>query len=285
MSASSSSKSNLNHNLQLRSVYKASKATQLRTTLDASLGKQTDSQTGNDISYFNSFPETAKDFNFRRLKQQESKTASRSLAINNNLFHRFHKEGRSLTASFDFRLSENAADATILTENEYKIAGQNSSVNSYSFNKVEHRNTAINLQYTEPLSQNSLVIASYGFSAITEQSDRSVTAEENGNAFFDSLQSRNFKNKNLEHRGGVFYQYQFNRFSAKAGGEVQQFSRVSERSSKEGSNIKQNGVNYFPSVNASYQFSKTASLLLTTAEQFKRQLLRGFSPLPIIRTV
>ncbi len=246
------------HSLSLRSNYKFSEKTSLRTVLSGRVSNQSSVRNTEDITY----EDSTRDVIFLRRTDATSDRYGSSISVANSFMKGFTKKGRTLLVNLN--LGYNGSD----------VASANDNLNRYfttpSINEVRNRsdetgnsfNSYAGFTYTEPLNEYNSLSLSYSNNFSRSKSDREVDVATNGVYTRDSIQSRGYENTNINNKIGLNYQYSKEKLAAGAGFETEPYSRKSLLTTGIGNDVEQAGVNYFPKLFARYNISKSSQLSL-----------------------
>ncbi len=174
--------------------------------------------------------------------------------ISNNLYfrHAFPKKGRSLNLGFNLNLTKN--DGDYITDGRYRFYDNSGGFLSDS-TQNQHTNSNSNSQsyggsidYTEPLSKNSLLQFEYRPSVQYSKADQEAYLYDGSKySLFDSTLSNLFNNTITTHRGGITYRYSKGRdVMFFAGLNYQQSRLESDRIFPTVTNVDQKFSNFLP---------------------------------------
>lgn len=134
--------------------------------------------------------------------------------ISNNLYfrHAFAKKGRSLNLGFNLNLSKN--DGSYITDGRYRFFDNSgaflsdSTQNQHSISNSNSQSYGGSIDYTEPLSKNSLLQFEYRPSVQYSKADQKAYLFDGIKySVFDTTLSNLFDNTTTTHRGGITYRY------------------------------------------------------------------------------
>lgn len=192
--------------------------------------------------------------------------------LNNNFLfrHKFKTIGRTFTLGLNSSVGnsdgsgENFSPYTFYnsdgTINRIRRQDQVSEQTTKSFNNV------ISASYTEPIANNKLLEFNYAYTNNHNTSDRKVYDYGTISGKYDSLnlqQTNYFENDFVANRIGANFRVQNAKYNYQIGGAMQQ-SSLSSRSVRaatgKDTTLKQNFVNFFPTANFQYSWSRSKTL-------------------------
>lgn len=265
------------HNLSLRSRYKFSEKTTLRTGVRYSNNRQSSERYGDDITYNG---ETTEQVNFERISDNTSERGGNNLAVNNTLMQKFNKKGRRLLINVNLSYAGT------------RSIGENDNINNYYFpvqtnrvlNLTQDDNNSYSgqasLYYTEPIGEYHSIRARYNYNHQYSDKDRDVAVNSDGEYQLDTSQSRGFENTNINHTIGLAYQYNKDKFTAGLGFDAEPYSRRSLPTDNNGVSVEQRGANYFPMVYLRYKLSKASNISFNYNGSITPPSLSQLQPIP-----
>lgn len=193
--------------------------------------------------------------------------------LNNNLLYRrkFGKLGRTLTVGWQNNINNSDGNGTnfsdIKTYNELGVEADPIYQNLRTSQKTKSQNNQISTSYTEPLSFNKLLEINYAYTNRHSTSDRKAYDYNVVSGKYDDVnesQTNYFENDFIAHRAGANFRMQAKKYNFQLGGAIE-FSELINRSvrlfpTSRDTTTSQNFVNFFPTANFQYQFSRTKNL-------------------------
>ncbi|MBS1927073.1 MAG: TonB-dependent receptor [Chitinophagaceae bacterium] len=174
--------------------------------------------------------------------------------ISNNLYfrHAFPKKGRSINLGFNLNLTKN--DGDYITDGRYRYYDNSggflsdSTQNQHTNSNSNSRSFGGSIDYTEPLSKNSLLQFEYRPSVQYSKADQEAYLYDGSKySLFDSTLSNLFNNTITTHRGGITYRYSKGRdVMFFAGLNYQQSRLESDRTFPTATNVDQKFSNFLP---------------------------------------
>jgi hypothetical protein len=192
--------------------------------------------------------------------------------LNNNLLYRrkFGKIGRTLTIGWQNTISNSDGDGNNLsflkTYDADGVEVLDTYLNLRTSQKTKSNNNQVSTSYTEPLGLNKLFEINYAYTNRHNTSDRKAHDYNIATKEYDKInagQTNYFENDFIAHRGGVNFRVQTQKYHFQLGGAVE-FSELTSRSVRAltgiDTTVSQKFVNFFPTANFQYQFSRTKNL-------------------------
>lgn len=204
----------------------------------------------------------------------------KGLSFNNELLYRkrFFKQGRTFTIGFRNSLNNsNGSGKTFSPLTFYNPDGTTDSTRQKDFlsSQTTHSsNYVLSSSYTEPLWKNSILELNYAYTNNLGTSDRTAYSFNNSTKEYDSLnpqQTNYFKNKFIAQRVGVNFRYNNNGYNFQIGTAIQAANQDNQSirgiytaSGKDTViRTKQSYINFFPTANFRYEFSKRKNIRLS----------------------
>ncbi|MEJ7738866.1 MAG: outer membrane beta-barrel family protein [Chitinophagaceae bacterium] len=264
---------NKNHRVNLRMEYYIDSNNSILFT--PSLTLQNSARNSYDTS---STRTTQPGLNYLALSGISRNTSEREgVSLNNNLLYRrkFGKLGRTLTLGW-FN-STNTSDGKGTNYNPLVFYNPNGFIDSTrnqdfeSSQETKSNNNVLSASYTEPIGKNKILEFNYAYTDNNSTSDRIAYNYNIGSKRYDSLnlqQTNYFENDFLAHRVGLNFRIQTAKSGLQLGGAMQSSDLESKSiraifrvNGKDSSiNYKQSFINFFPTANYNYNFSKSKNL-------------------------
>lgn len=195
------------------------------------------------------------------------------ITLNNNLLYRrkFHKPGRTLTIGFNNSINNSEGDGTSQSPLKFYDAQGNllstSDQDIQSSQKTKSMSNVISTSYTEPIGNNKIIELNYAYTNRQTTSDRDAYNYNANSLKYDSLnkaQTNYFENDFIAHRAGANFRLQNKSYNWQVGAAVEysELNNHSIRALTGDSTIKQQFVNFFPTANFNYAFSRSKNLRL-----------------------
>jgi hypothetical protein len=150
----------------------------------------------------------------------------------------------------------------------YDVAGNTTGVldqNIRTSQKTKSNNNTISTSYTEPIGNNKVLELNYRYTNRHTTSDRDAW-NLSSNGKYDSInlaQTNYFENDFLAHRAGLNFRVQTAKYNFQLGGAVE-FSELKNHAIRaldtSNTTVNQNFLNFFPTANFNYTFSRTKNL-------------------------
>ena len=191
---------------------------------------------------------------------------------------RFFKPGRTLTLGF--RNSVNNSDGSGKTFSPITFFNPSGSIDSIrekdflSSQTTKSNNYVLSTSYTEPIGKNKILEFNYAYTNNFSTSDRSALSYNKNTKQYDSLnpqQTNYFKNKFIAQRAGLNFRYNKDAYNFQAGGSMQasdldnnSIRGIYTAAGKDTIiRTKQSYINFFPTANFRYEFSRRKNLRLS----------------------
>lgn len=191
---------------------------------------------------------------------------------NSNLLYRrkFGKIGRTLTIGWQNNTGRSDANGGNLSTLTLFDAGGNPLEGDYqnirTTQKTRNSNNTISSSYTEPIGNNKLLEFNYAYTNRYSTSEKEALNFNPVNGKYDQVnasQTNEFENTFTAHRGGANFRVQAAKYNFQLGGAIE-FSELSSHSKSlqplRDTTITQKFVNFFPTANFQYQFTRTKTL-------------------------
>ncbi len=178
--------------------------------------------------------------------------------------HRFHKKGKTLSASGNITRSNTGTDIQNLANNiYYSSVSPGDTIDQQGRQSQQTLNQAYNATYTAPSGKNGLLKASYDFlqnTAISEKRTADYVPAEHAYTTTDTVLSSSYKAHNFVNKPGISYQYAARKWDMSAGMNAQYTSMAYERSFPSVLIITHTYKNLLPVITLRCKFSKTSNL-------------------------
>lgn len=178
--------------------------------------------------------------------------------------HRFKKKGRTFSINTTLGRNDNDGSGDNYSTNSYNKFGApvidtiNQIYNSYSSTK----NYGGTLSYTEPVGKSSQIEIAYNHNYQQTESDKTTYAFSDATKGYSTIVSNltnNFRNTYKSDRGTVSYRYSKEKLNFSFGNGLQ-WGNLNSINRSTGNRIEQNYVNFFPTANLNYSFTRTKNL-------------------------
>lgn len=196
------------------------------------------------------------------------------LNLNNNLLyrHKFGKLGRTFTIGVNHSLNRSDGNGTSLAPlTFYNADGTVNRVRRQDLiteQATRSNNKTLSSSYTEPLGNNKLLEFNYAYTNNYNTSDKKAWDFNTGSGKYDQLnvlQTNYFENAFLSHRAGLNFRVQTTKYNYQFGGAIQQSvldNRSVRAATGKDTTIRQRFINFFPTANYQYNWSKSKNLRL-----------------------
>ena len=203
-----------------------------------------------------------------KVNESVSKSSSNNSGYSINganlqLRHRFAKKYRTISLDMDFSSSQNNGDGISYTVNTFYKPFFKADTLNQSF-KDSSRSTSFNptVSYTEPIGKNQVIELRYSLNYNTSTTIQNTYRFDNAGqkySIFDSLFSNSYKNEVTSNTANLSYRLQNAKYNFNVGTGFQFTDQVSNNTTKNVI-VARNYVNFTPTVNFTYNFSKTRNL-------------------------
>lgn len=246
------------HSVHMRSKYKFSDKTILRSNLSLRQGTQTGTTNGDDLTY----NADAESISFRRMSVVNNERQNTSVNLSNSFMKGFTKKGRTLLVNLNLGYNANKTEGNNYNNNIYYNTQTNNEVRNLLEENGNSFTSTAGFKYTEPIGERNSISLNYHNVYSSSSNTRNVAVANNGTYNTDTNQSRGYENINSNNKIGLAYQYSDDKLTGGLGIDAEPYSRKSLQTSGTGTDVRQNGINYFPRMFARYSFSKVSSLEL-----------------------
>ncbi len=212
--------------------------------------------------------------------------------LNNNLLYRrkFGKLGRTLTVGLQHNVNNSDGTGTNLsflkTYDADGVEVFNSYLNLRTTQTTRSQNLQASTSYTEPLAYNKLLEINYAYTNRHNTSDRIAHDYNTSTKEYDQIneaQTNYFENDFIAHRGGANFRVQAKKYNFQLGGAVE-FSELTSRSVRAlngiDTTVSQRFVNFFPTANFQYQYSRTKNLRIFYRGRTNQPSITQLQPVP-----
>ncbi len=208
---------NQNHRLNFRFEYEIDSSNSLTITprLSTQHNNNYRSTTGNNVLPDNVAFGTTKN---------DVRTNNTGYNFSNNLLfrHKFAKRGRTISLNINTQMNTKDADGSVYSSNQLlkdtNIIDQEYILTSRGYT------IAPGINYTEPISKKSQLMANYSPSYTNTKSDKQTNNYNplnNTYSLFDTMLSNTYDNINTKHRGGASYRFNDKKNSFNIGADVE----------------------------------------------------------------
>jgi hypothetical protein len=192
--------------------------------------------------------------------------------LNSNLLYRrkFGKIGRTLTIGWQNSTSKSDGNGSNLsTVTFFEEDGSQSDPdyqNLRTSQQTRSQNNNISASYTEPIGLNKLLEFNYAYTNRHSTSEKEALNFNTVSGKYDQInasQTNKFENDFIAHRGGANFRVQATKYNFQLGGAVEVSELTSHSQSLQplrDTTVSQKFVNFFPTANFQYQFSRTKNL-------------------------
>lgn len=178
------------------------------------------------------------------------------------LSRKFKKKDRLLVASYNYVLTNNKADGTLISDNVfyYPSINANDSINQKKTNLGNSKSNNATITYTEPITKKIKFELEYNLNYNVGLQDKKALNYENGEyAIQDSLFTNNFENTRMTNRIGTKFIYEVKKQRFVIGSKFRQVSITNTNLITQQA-IKQTVNNVLPFVKYVYKFSENTRL-------------------------
>jgi hypothetical protein len=176
--------------------------------------------------------------------------------------HKFKKPFRTFSLDLNGTVNVNDGDGYNKSTNQYFKLGRTDSLNQYYNDSLHSYNFSPTLSYTEPIAKNQVIEINYNYTynknnTINNTYDYSNASH--GYDAFDSLFSNSYRFVSNSNRFTINYRIKNQKFNLNFGSGLQFLDFNSHNTTKD-ITVAHNYVNFTPTVNFQYSFSKTQRL-------------------------
>ncbi|MDP3393435.1 outer membrane beta-barrel protein [Sediminibacterium sp.] len=178
--------------------------------------------------------------------------------------HRFKKKGRTYSIAFNPGKSVNDGNTTNYSINNFfnTTTPYADTINQIGVTNRDSKTMNATFSYTEPIGKNQIIEFNYNYNSNVNNSGTKTFAFNKANGQYDIVVpnlTNVFENTFNSNRVTLNYRLQNAKYNFSIGSGVQVGDLISKNLSKD-SSITQNFVNFFPTMNFRYDFSRTKNL-------------------------
>lgn len=178
--------------------------------------------------------------------------------------HRFKKKGRTYSIAFNPGQSVNDGNTTNYSINNFfnTTTPYADTINQIGVTNRDSKTMNATFSYTEPIGKNQIIEFNYNFNSNVNNSGTKTFAFNKANSQYDIVVpnlTNVFENTFNSNRVTLNYRLQNAKYNFSIGSGIQVGDLISKNLSKD-SSITQNFVNFFPTMNFRYDFSRTKNL-------------------------
>ncbi len=199
-----------------------------------------------------------------RRTEISNKNKANGYSINTtaNLTRKFKKPDRLLVASYNYVVTDNSSDGTLISDNIFfnNSGMANDSINQKKTNLGSSESNNATVTYTEPITKKIKLEFEYNFNFNTGLQDKKALNYANGEyALQDSLFTNNFENIRMTNRFGAKFIYEVKKQRLTIGSRFRQVS-IANNNLITQQTIKQTVNNVLPFLKYMYKFSQNTRL-------------------------
>lgn len=177
--------------------------------------------------------------------------------------HRFAKRGRTLSLDMGFSYSENNGDGNNYSINTFfKPVAKTDTINQHYVDSSRSVRLAPTLSYTEPIGRNQMLELKYSYEYNNSTTINNTYRFDNASlkySKFDSLYSNSYKYSTSASTANLSYRMQQTKYNFSVGTGLQ-FMNLESNNTTKNVLVKRDFVNFTPSANFTYNFTKSKSL-------------------------
>lgn len=199
--------------------------------------------------------------------------------------HRFRKQGRGLTLGVNYNNNNQTSLSDNIGQNDFyrnNLVDSTDLVNQRSTGSNMGKMVTFTATYSEPVSRNISTIFRYNYSRNYNYSDK-VTNRFNAVTgkydLEDSAFTNAFRNINITHTPDVNFTYNKGKYRAAIGSGLQ-FLTQDNLTISTGNLLHQYYLNFTPSANMGYNFSKTGSITIYYNGRSQQPSIQQLQPVP-----
>ncbi len=178
--------------------------------------------------------------------------------------HRFKKKGRTYSIAFNPSQSVNDGNTSNYSINNFfnRPIPVADTINQIGITNRDSKTMNATFSYTEPIGKNQILEFNYNYNSNINNSGTQTFAFNKASGQYDLVVpnlTNVFENTFNSNRVTLNYRLQNAKYNFSIGSGIQMGDLVSKNISRD-SSIRQNFVNFFPTMNFRYDFTKTANL-------------------------
>ena len=199
--------------------------------------------------------------------------------------HRFRKSGRGLTLGFNYNYNDVSSINDNVGQNDYfKTSGADSTdlVNQRGVGKNSNKSLSFTATYAEPLNKYITALFRYNYNRNTSLSDKVTNRFNSATGKYDiedSAYTNAFRNFTETHNPDVSINFNKDKYRAAIGSGLQ-FLQQDNLTVTTGALLHQYYINFTPSANLGYNFSKTGSISIFYNGRSQQPSIQQLQPVP-----
>jgi outer membrane beta-barrel protein len=208
----------------------------------------------------------ASDSSIVNMNTRTTNTTGDNRVVNSNLLWRkkLPKKGRSLSVNLRENYSKGNSDGYLLSNTQFYQGGTPSTdsvIDQYKNYHTENLLLDSRINYAEPLSATSFLVANYGVSVNRNNSDRNSYNRTPGGKYtaLDTAYSNNYQFNIITQKGGLAYSLITKKLRFNAGSNVG-FSSFNQRDMIADTAVKRKFINWNPQASINYSFTSQQRL-------------------------
>lgn len=221
-----------------------------------------ETESATDVTTF-STRGTSKNLN-NSIASTDRKNSGYNAGIEATFRHRFKKKGRTYSIAFNPSQSINDGNTSNYSINNFfnTATPYADTINQIGVSNRDSKTMNATFSYTEPIGKNQIIEFNYNYNSNINNSGTKTFAFNKANGQYDiavANLTNVFENTFNSNRVTLNYRLQNAKYNFSIGTGIQSGELISKNLSKD-STITQNFVNFFPTMNFRYDFSRTTNL-------------------------
>jgi hypothetical protein len=214
--------------------------------------------------------------------ERTNTSIGQTLTANYSLFYnkKFKKTGRSISLSFDQKVTKNSSDGTLISDTKFYSSNDTVSseqvLDQIKTSEEDGNNIGTRITYTEPLSKTWSLISDYDYH-ITLNKSFINTFNKRQLKRVDSLSNHLDYNIGI-HKGGVSLRYITKKINASFGARISH-TQLSQDDKIRDTTLYQNFLNLFPTASINYKLGSTKSINISYSGSTRQPTLQQINPI------
>jgi hypothetical protein len=214
--------------------------------------------------------------------ERTNTSIGQTLTANYSLFYnkKFKKTGRSISLSFDQKVTKNSSDGTLISDTKFYSSNDTVSseqvLDQIKTSEEDGNNIGTRIAYTEPLSKTWSLISDYDYH-ITLNKSFINTFNKRQLKRVDSLSNHLDYNIGI-HKGGVSLRYITKKINASFGARISH-TQLSQDDKIRDTTLYQNFLNLFPTASINYKLGSTKSINISYSGSTRQPTLQQINPI------
>jgi len=218
--------------------------------------------------------------------ERTNTSIGQTLSANYSLFYnkKFKKTGRSVSLSFDQKVTKNSSDGTLLSDTKFYRSNDTVSseqvLDQIKTSEEDGNNMGARIAYTEPLSKTWSLISDYDYHLTLNKSFINTFNKSASGQILSRVDSlSNHLDYNIGiHKGGISLRYITKKINASFGARISH-TLLSQENKIQDTTLYQDFLNLFPAASINYKLGSTKSINLSYSGSTRQPTLQQINPI------